>query len=98
MTQDAQRQFRAVCNSRLFEVLSFGTIKYDTNKKHITKRGYDTRGTFISYNTSSKQFEKHPAGWVTLSSDEKPINAFLSMIKSKTDDVMANFASRQCTK
>lgn len=74
------------------------TIVYKETRNRYPECNYDTRGTFISYNTSTKQFEKHPAGWVTLSSDEKPINAFLSMIKSKTDYVMADFACKQCTK
>ena len=59
---------------------------------------YDIRGTFISYDTITKQFEKHPAGWLKLSAQNKPLNAFLSIIKSKTDYIMTDFADKQRTK
>ncbi len=52
---------------------------------------YDVRGTLISYNTTTKKFEKHPAGWLKLPSQDKPLSAFLGVLKSKTDYIMSDF-------
>ena len=53
---------------------------------------YDVRGTLISYNTTTKKFEKYPAGWLKLPSQGKPLSAFLGAIKSKTGYMMmSNF-------
>ncbi len=52
---------------------------------------YDVRGILISYNTTTKKFEKHPAGWLKLPSQGKPLSAFLGVIKSKTDYITSDF-------
>jgi hypothetical protein len=52
---------------------------------------YDVRGILISYNTITKKFEKHPAGWLKLPSQGKPLSDFLGVIKSKTDYITSDF-------
>lgn len=61
-------------------------------KDNCQDRAYDVRGTLISYNTTTKKFEKYPAGWLKLPSQGKPLSAFLGAIKSKTGYMMmSNF-------
>ena len=60
-------------------------------KNNCQDCAYDVRGILISYNTTTKKFEKHPAGWLKLPSQGKPLSAFLGVIKSKTDYITSDF-------